>query len=116
MTDIIEQLRAYTHPNAHTTEIAPMLNEAADEIERLRELFGIDGEQHAIHVREIEARHEIRHKHYCAEIERLHAEVEALRAITQMPLDDYVEQLRRRLEAAEAALANVAGIMHRFKE
>ena len=43
------------------------------EIERLRELFRIDGEQHAIHVREIEARHELRHKHYCAEIERLRA-------------------------------------------
>ena len=91
-------------------------HELRDEIERLRELFGIDSEQHAIHVREIEARHEIRHKHYCAEIERLRAEVEALRTITQMPLDDYVEQLRRRLEASEAALVNAAGIMHRFKE
>jgi hypothetical protein len=50
------------------------------------------------------------------EIERLRAEVAALRTITQMPLDDYVEQLRRRLESSEAALANVAGIMHRFKE
>src|SRR5262245_7434064 len=48
-------------------------DELCAEIERLREILMIDGEQHAAHVRELEARHEIRHKHYCAEIERLRA-------------------------------------------
>ena len=81
MTDIVERLRLRCmHDGCRDIQ-----NEAADEIERLRagqdwqrreierlrELFRIDGEQHAIHVREIEARHELRHKHYCAEIERL---------------------------------------------
>ena len=81
MTDIVERLRLRCmHDGCRDIQ-----NEAADEIERLRagqdwqrreierlrELFRIDGEQHAIHVREIEARHELRHKHYCTEIERL---------------------------------------------
>lgn len=35
MTDIVERLRSYAHPNSWTASISEMLNEAADEIARL---------------------------------------------------------------------------------
>lgn len=36
MSNIVEQLRSYAHPNSWTESISSMLIEAADEIERLR--------------------------------------------------------------------------------
>lgn len=45
--------------------------EAADEIERLQEIFRRDGEQHAAHIRALEEQHQARLTAYAAEIERL---------------------------------------------
>lgn len=99
MTDIVERLRGA----GDRDEGLPYstMHEAADAITWLR----VEIEQQRKQWEDIWQRNVA-----------LLAEIERLCAITQMPLDDYVEQLRRRLEASEAALANVAGIMHRFKE
>ena len=112
MTDIVERLRDWPR----MTPVA--CKEAADEIERLRELFGIDGEQHAIHVREIEARHEIRHQHYCAEIERLRAEVAQQRKQWEdvwrrnVDLLAEIERLRQENEQLKVSLVRICGMAH----
>ena len=54
------------------TDIVVRLREAADEIERLRELFRIDGEQHAARIKEIQHEQDARLAAYKNEIERLY--------------------------------------------
>ena len=53
-------------------------NELRAEVKRLQDLFRIDGEQYAAHVRELEAKYEARHKLYCDEIEQLRSLVASL--------------------------------------
>ena len=71
MTDLAERLRNLA--DWHGPEAAALMREAADEIERLRELFRKDGEDHAARVKELVKQHETRMTRYAEEIERLRA-------------------------------------------
>lgn len=63
------------------------------EVKRLQGLFEIDGEQHASYIRGLEAKHELRHKHYCAEIERLRAELAVVRERCALRFERFVNSL-----------------------
>jgi hypothetical protein len=77
--DIVERLRSYEYAYEPPLKAFDHMDEAADEIERLRGLFVLDGEQHALIVKGLTEAHEKRISKYFDEIERLRAENGRLR-------------------------------------
>jgi hypothetical protein len=65
--DIVARLRNEEHWTVG------LCDKAADEIERLRGLFVLDGEMNAAHVKDLTQTHEARISKYADEIERLRA-------------------------------------------
>lgn len=82
MSDIVERLRNLARNYADgVAGMSPQNHfawDAADEIERLQEIFRRDGEQHAAHIRALEEQHQARLTAYAAEIERLTALLEKI--------------------------------------
>ena len=62
--DLIERLRACKIERDLGNEAADALAAQAAEIERLRDLFKIDGELHAQHIKDLTTRHEMRINKY----------------------------------------------------
>jgi len=81
MTDIVERLRkAYGPDHTGETPVETLPLEAADEIDRLRDLFRMDGKQHANHIKSLTKSHEARISKYAKEFERLRRERDEARA------------------------------------
>jgi len=89
MTDIVERLRGHDPSKwcVADTDTGTLVREAADEIDRLRDLFRLDGEQHAARVKEVQNEQDARLTAYKREIERLRA---ALKECSD-ELAEYVE-------------------------
>jgi hypothetical protein len=83
------------------------------EIERLRELFRKDGEQHAEHICGLNERHETRLNAYAAEIERLQAWSEKL-ANERLQDGADIERLRAQNTEAAAFLDALAERLEKF--
>jgi hypothetical protein len=81
MTDIVERLRkAYGPDHTGETPVETLPLEAADEIDRLRDLFRMDGKQHANHIKSLTKSHEARISKYAKEFERLRRERDEARS------------------------------------
>jgi len=99
---------------ARTDEIARLtraLAAAQAEIERLRDLFRIDGEQHAERIRQLTAAHELRINKYADALAASRAEVERLRHAAALALDEMCNTVAPRnsftdaVDALDAALS-----------
>jgi hypothetical protein len=104
MTDYVPWLRKLAKDGGKGTVNnidARCLGRIADEIERLRELFRIDGEQHAAHVKNVQHEQDARIVAYKAEIERLrNLAADLMSLLEEMPIKhpqqaEHRERLRK---------------------
>lgn len=84
MDDIVKRARDHAAALEKASLFTPnftaaLLTELADEVERLRGLFAIDGEMHASAIRDARQEQQVRVAAYAAEIDRLKGEVVRLR-------------------------------------
>lgn len=86
----MERLRAYAKNQGGWHNIDDTCEEAADEIERLRDLFKIENDQHRKHIRGLQSQHK-------DEVEILYSAIERLRKQNLKSVDeDFISYLDRK--------------------